>query len=81
MKRIELMKPTVIVLKGRNPYQTTKIALQKFPLTLNLNCLIKGPFLIRTKMDQLHMFNFSSGYYFFGFYRGKVYPLSLADHT
>jgi uncharacterized protein (DUF362 family) len=32
LKKIELMKPRVIVLKGKNPYQTTKIALQKFPL-------------------------------------------------
>ena len=31
-------------------------------------------------MDQLRIFNFSSGFFFFGFYYAGVYPLPLADH-
>jgi hypothetical protein len=30
-------------------------------------------------MDQLRLFNFSSGFNFYGFYYAQVYPLRLAD--
>jgi hypothetical protein len=30
-------------------------------------------------MDQLRVFNFSSGFYFYWYFYAGVYPLSLAD--